>query len=86
MTIKDKCMVYRDLIASAFVAFVIGCFLQFDVTANHAQIIDLLHSEEAGLFRRGAECANPNVNGLATYEALAVANLPISATHICRFA
>ena len=85
MTIKDKCMVYRDLIASAFVAFVIGCFLQFDVTAKSCGYYRLVASEETGLFRRGADW-NPNVNGLATYEALAVANLPISATHICRFA
>ena len=84
-SVKNKCTVYKEIIESRNIPFIIGFFPQFEVDVDQSQIMESLYSEEAGLFRKGEDGGYPNVSGLVNYPDVAVAESPNSASHIYRF-
>jgi hypothetical protein len=63
--VKEKCIIYRDIVASRHIPYIIGLFPQFQITIDRSQVIDNLYVPPFGLFLTEELGGYPNVSGLA---------------------
>ena len=66
--IWNKCGKYNDLAKSLNVAYVIGCFCNFNNPVEKSTVLENLHSPDSGLFRGGNGQGYPDVSGLVVYQ------------------